>query len=221
MERILYHGSETIIEKPIFGYGNPNNDYGLGFYCCNNKKIAREWASRRYGYGFVNIYKLRDDNLKILDLTKGENDNVLIWIALLMKNRTVAKGLYDSFPRELEYLYNNYLIDISKYDAVIGYRGDDAYFKFPESFIRSEITIDSLREIYKAGNLGKQYVLISQMAFRLLKYVGKFEANAEDRENYYDRKNAADKKYSEYIKDDQYKAGTRLRDFAMDNYEKQ
>ena len=29
----IYHGSPVIIEKPQFGVGNPNNDYGLGFYC--------------------------------------------------------------------------------------------------------------------------------------------------------------------------------------------
>lgn len=221
MERTLYHGSENIIEAPIFGYGNPNNDYGLGFYCCNNKKIAREWASRKYGYGFVNEYKLRDDNLRILDLTKGENDNVLIWIALLINNRTIANDLYNSFPRELDYLKNNYLIDISKYDAIIGYRADDAYFKFPESFVRSEITINSLKTIYKAGDLGKQYVLISQRAFKLLKYVRSYETNIEDKDKYYERKNNADKQYEKYIIDDQYKVGTRLRDLVMDDNEKQ
>ena len=38
MERIIYHGSELIIEKPEYGKGNIHNDYGLGFYCCLNKE---------------------------------------------------------------------------------------------------------------------------------------------------------------------------------------
>lgn len=25
----LYHGSDYIIKKPIYGYGNINNDYGM------------------------------------------------------------------------------------------------------------------------------------------------------------------------------------------------
>ena len=29
----LYHGSENIIEKPVYGYGKKYNDYGVGFYC--------------------------------------------------------------------------------------------------------------------------------------------------------------------------------------------
>lgn len=31
MSKILYHGSENIIEKPEFGKGARNNDYGKGF----------------------------------------------------------------------------------------------------------------------------------------------------------------------------------------------
>ena len=33
MEQLLYHGSSAVIEKPVFGAGNPHNDYGLAFYC--------------------------------------------------------------------------------------------------------------------------------------------------------------------------------------------
>jgi hypothetical protein len=47
MERTIYHGSEFIIEKPVFKKGNPHNDYGLGFYCCSNKELAKEWAARK------------------------------------------------------------------------------------------------------------------------------------------------------------------------------
>lgn len=32
MNVVLYHGSEKVIEMPVFGAGNPANDYGQGFY---------------------------------------------------------------------------------------------------------------------------------------------------------------------------------------------
>lgn len=38
---IIYHGSNKVIENPTFGVGNPNNDYGLGFYCTENIEIAK------------------------------------------------------------------------------------------------------------------------------------------------------------------------------------
>ncbi|MBQ2640754.1 MAG: DUF3990 domain-containing protein, partial [Lachnospiraceae bacterium] len=31
--RKIYHGSVKIIEKPQYGAGRRDNDYGLGFYC--------------------------------------------------------------------------------------------------------------------------------------------------------------------------------------------
>ena len=33
MIKTIYHGSNKIIEKPLFGFGKTYNDYGLGFYC--------------------------------------------------------------------------------------------------------------------------------------------------------------------------------------------
>ena len=216
MKRTLYHGSENIINKPIYDYGNIHNDYGLGFYMCSNIKLAREWGARKNGYGYVNKYSLRDDRLKILDLTKGENDNVLMWITLLLENRTIKEDLYKQYPRELDYLKNNYLIDVNKYDVVIGYRADDAYFRFPESFIRSDITIDSLNKIYKAGDLGKQYVLISKRAFNLLKFEGYGEIVSSYKEDYYLRSEKANKIYDSFIKDDRYSKGIRMRDLVID-----
>ena len=41
---LLYHGSQNIIQKPQFGTGNIRNDYGLAFYCTENRELAREWA---------------------------------------------------------------------------------------------------------------------------------------------------------------------------------
>jgi len=29
----IYHGSEKIVERPVFGEGKKNNDFGRGFYC--------------------------------------------------------------------------------------------------------------------------------------------------------------------------------------------
>ena len=39
----IFHGSPSIIEKPVFGYGKPYNDYGLGFYCTYSLEMAKEF----------------------------------------------------------------------------------------------------------------------------------------------------------------------------------
>lgn len=216
MERIIYHGSEFIIEKPLYGKGNVHNDYGLGFYCCSNKELAKEWAAKKTGSGFINKYSIRDDRLKILDLTKAPYNDVLHWIALLMHNRELSSDLIDNFPKELKYLEEKYLIDVSDYDIVIGYRADDSYFRFPESFVRSEITLESLNKIFQAGDLGKQYVLISQRAFNLVHFLSYEEAFENSKVDYYKRKSGADKLYADLLRLDRYSKGTRLRDLITD-----
>lgn len=216
MERIIYHGSEFIIEKPEYLKGNMHNDYGLGFYCCSNKELAKEWAAKRSGHGFINCYTIRDDRLKVLDLTKPPYDNVLYWVALLMHNRELSSDLKNNYPRELKYLEEKYLIDVKSFDIVIGYRADDSYFRFPEAFIRSEITLESLNKIFLAGHLGKQYVVISKRAFDLLHFVDYQEAFETAKEDYYKRKDVADKVFTDLLDSDRYSKGTRLRDLVTD-----
>ena len=216
MERIIYHGSETIIEKPEYLKGNIHNDYGLGFYCCSNKELAKEWAAKKTGHGYINRYQIRDDRLKILDLTKPPYNDVLNWVALLMHNRELSSDLRNNFPRELKYLDDKYLINVSDYDVVIGYRADDSYFRFPEAFVRSEITLESLNTIFQAGELGKQYVLISEHAFNLIHFLDYEEAFENSRIDYYSRKNGADKVFTELLNTDRYSKGTRLRDLVID-----
>ena len=216
MKRIIYHGSEFIIEKPEYLKGNIHNDYGLGFYCCSNKELAKEWAAKRSGYGYVNRYQIRDDRLKILDLTKPPFNNVLYWISLLMHNRLLSSDLKDNYPRELQYLEDKYLIDVNEFDVVIGYRADDSYFHFPEAFIRGEITLESLNQMFQAGDLGKQYVLVSKRAFNLIRFLDYQEVSQESREDYYKRKMEADKVFADLLNNDRYSKGTRLRDLVMD-----
>lgn len=216
MKRYIYHGSEFIIEKPTIGKGNIHNDYGLGFYCCSNRELAKEWAAKKSGHGFINKYVIRDDRLKILDLTKPPHDNVLYWVALLMANRDLSSDLVDNFPKELKYLKEKYLINVNEYDVVIGFRADDSYFHFPEAFVRSDITLQSLNTIFKAGGLGKQYVLISQRAFNLLRFQEYEEVFEESRLDYYKRRTTADKVFADLLKADRYSDGTRLRDMIKD-----
>lgn len=217
MKRTIYHGGEFIIEKPEHLKGNVHNDYGLGFYCSQNKELAKEWGARKNGEGFVNVYQIRDDNLKILDLTKPPFNNVLYWVTLLMHNRELSSEVINNYPRELEYLKEKYLIDVSEYDVVIGYRADDSYFRFPISFVRSEITLESLNQIFEAGNLGKQYVVVSKRAFSLLHFIGYEKVSEKSRIDYYQRKNNADHIFTDLLEADRYSRGTRLRELVMDH----
>ena len=165
----LYHGSEFVVEKPLYKFGKKNNDYGQGFYCTEDEELAKEWACKNNNDGYINEYELKTDNLKILNLL-DEKYNILNWIALLLKNRYFLTNDLIS-QQAKEYIINNFSIDISKYDVVIGYRADDSYFTSAQSFINNSLSIESLNKALRLGNLGIQIVLISEKSFQNIKYI--------------------------------------------------
>lgn len=197
MNRItIYHGSDHIIEKPLYGVGEIYNDYGRAFYCSSSLDMAKEWANKSTVAGFANKYRFDARGLSVLDVT-DEKNNVLNWIAILMHHRNLSLATRTMYKRRLEFLEKNYYIDVSKYDVVIGYRADDAYFKFPLFFIQNELSLERLEEIYKLGNLGKQIAIISEKAFSRLKFISAIETEPFFKERYITRKNQADVRFEE------------------------
>lgn len=215
--KTIFNGSEVIIEKPIFHYKNSNinNDYGLGFYCTQNLDIAKEWANRLTRNGYVNKYYFDDRDLKILDLTDKSKYSVLNWIAILLHNREIPEDDKIEFNDVLSFL-ENYYINIEEYDVVIGYRADDAYFRFPLMFIRNVLTYEKLEEIYLLGNLGKQYVIISEKAFKKIKFVDAIPVEPIFYERYRRRRDGADNSYRELERVERLSNGKRVRDLMRE-----
>ena len=169
MSKIIYHGSQNIIKEPLFGYGKSYNDYGLGFYCTESLDLAKEWAVGYQRDGFANCYELWDESLNTLYLN-DESYCILHWLALLLDNRSfdVSAGLSKAAK---SYILENFLIDISQYDTIIGYRADDSYFSFAQDFISGAISYRQLSQAMHLGNLGEQIVLKSETAFDNVSYV--------------------------------------------------
>lgn len=172
---ILYHGSEKIIENPVFGKGNLRNDYGRGFYCTENEELAKEWACSNNKNGFANKYELKLEGLNILYLNSSEY-HVLHWLTILTKNRTYWERNTISETAKT-YLSKHFMIDTSKYDVIIGYRADDSYFSFARDFVSGAISYKQLSEAMHLGKLGEQVVLVSEKAFQNLKYISCSPAN--------------------------------------------
>ena len=168
MKRTIYHGSNHIIQKPIYGGGKQYNDYGQGFYCTAHRDLACEWASKLQGLdGYVNQYEIDTAGLKVLDLSKY---GILHWMTILLKNRTFTLTTPISIQGKT-YLMEHFDIDISDYDIIKGYRADDSYFSFAEDFLNNAISVSHLSRAMRLGKLGIQYVLVSQKAFDALRFV--------------------------------------------------
>lgn len=185
---ILHHGSEKIIERPIFGKGNLRNDYGRGFYCTEDEELAKEWACANNRNGFANKYEIDLEGLNILYLN-SEKYNLLNWLAVLTKNRTYwEKSTVSELAKK--YLAEHFVIDTSKYDVIIGYRADDSYFSFAQDFVSGAISYRQLGKAMKLGKLGEQVVLMSEKAFERVNYISHVSADASV---YYVRKKERDK----------------------------
>ncbi len=164
----LYHGSEKIVQKPLYDYGKSDNDYGRGFYCTKEVELAKEWACQKDKNGFVNSYSLDASGLNTLYLN-SKKYSVLHWLSILVQNREVD----DLENREaVEFLKKNYSIDTSKFDLIVGYRADDSYFTFARDFINDAITIQSLTKAMRLGKLGLQVMVKSEEAFNRLQFLG-------------------------------------------------
>ena len=64
---IIYHGSNKVIENHTFGVGNPNNDYGLGFYCTENIEIAKAMSLTIFSDWVSNMYKTSINTMLFAD----------------------------------------------------------------------------------------------------------------------------------------------------------
>ena len=152
----IYHGSEKIIEKPVFGEGKRHNDFGPGFYCTENEDLAKEWAVTKNRNGYVNKYSLNTECLNILYLN-SEQYTILNWIATLVNNRVFTLN-NPVANRARRYIIDNFSVNVNAYNA---------------------ITIEQLSLAMKLGKLEEQIVLKSRLSFEQLSFVNYREAESE------------------------------------------
>ena len=191
----IFHGSEKIIEHPIWGEGRKNNDFGIGFYCTESLELAKEWAVSSLRDGFANKYTLDTKHLNVLNLNSSAY-TILNWIAVLVEHRLFSITTPVA-RRAKSYLVEKFGVNVNAFDIVTGYRSDDSYCDYAESFINNAISVEQLAQAMKLGKLGEQIVIKSKYAFTKLKYEG-FEV-AEQGKYYIHRKSRNDEANRQYF----------------------
>jgi hypothetical protein len=185
---IVYHGSNHVVDHPQFGLGKRTNDYGRGFYATESLELAKEWACARNTDGFANRYTLVLDGLSVLDLN-GPEYSILNWLAVLARYRSYwQKG--SIAEKAKNYLQENFFVDPTPYDIIIGYRADDSYFSFAQDFVSNAISLRKLETAMRLGKLGEQVVIKSQRAFAQISFE---DAELADAKIYYERKVSRDR----------------------------
>lgn len=162
---ILYHGSSNENILPQFGQGNEKHDYGKGFYLTESLELAREWAVYRpdASNGWVHQYELDIDGLNILDF---RNYGVLTWLAELMKHRAAADS--KRYRMLSGQFIDKFAVSTEGYDVIKGWRANASYFYIAKAFGRDEVDIDILEELLALGDLGIQYCIKTQKAYKKL-----------------------------------------------------
>ena len=85
---IVYHGSTSIIEKPIIRRPISGRDFGTGFYCTDIREQAEKWALRqgriRKQNAILNIYDFNMDKALSNINFKVFNDYTTEWLDLVI-----------------------------------------------------------------------------------------------------------------------------------------
>jgi len=161
----LFHGTPDESVVPAYGYGNEKHDYGKGFYLTENIDLAKEWAVCRPNdnNGWVHKYELDTADLRILDF---QEENVLSWLAELMKHRDAADS--KRYRMLAQQFIEKYGIDTTRYDIIKGWRANASYFYIAKEFVKDNIDMDILEELLLLGGLGIQYCIKSELAYSKL-----------------------------------------------------
>ncbi len=216
---IVYHGSDHIVEKPVYHTGKRSNDYGYGFYCTAYEDMAKEWSVAEGRSGYANRYELSMQELRVLDLNEYP---VLTWLTVLVENREFRLG--SPLAREAAaYLRKEFTINYRSFDIIRGYRADDSYFSFAQDFISGVISYEQLREAMYLGNLGNQVVLKSKKSFERILFTGYEKVSSEE---WFPKREARDKKArnmyfdmdKHYVKGSLYVTGILDMELKRDDY---
>jgi len=155
---ILYHGSNVLVENPIFIRANRTLDFGHGFYTTTSREQAHKWAkikSRRENTdrGIISIYEVQDALLKESSL------NIRIFRAA---SKSWLKFVLDNRMKE-GYTH--------QFDIVKGCVADDRVYAclnaFENKFMDFETAIKELRT-YK---LDDQVSFHTDKALKYLKFI--------------------------------------------------
>ena len=204
----LFYGADREVIVPKYNYGNPSNDYGLGFYLTPEKEMGELWASQFVSGGYLIEYEVDLKNLKFLRLNTIKDEDILTWLTILISHR-FSKDERKNYKKEIEWLENNYSIDLSKYDVIVGYRADDSYFLYSRDFVANELSLEILKEAMMLGKLGIQIVLKSKKAFEKIKFVnskpipysGEYESFKSKTKIEYLKLKKEDDVYNTYLRD--------------------
>lgn len=202
----VYHGSDHVLQVPVYLGGKADNDYGNGFYTTEYEDRARSWAALngRPECSIVNEYDLDIENLMILDLNEY---GILAWIAEVVANRGMNQEAANIVGSRIVELYR---VDSANTDVIKGYRADDSYTQVIEAFLMNQINVMEVKRLFYKGSLGNQIFLKSEKAFQQIYWRRSYEVTDSEIDINYDGN--ARREVSRFL-------GERMKAILLDGYQ--
>lgn len=165
---ILYHGSNTKVDKVDFSKCRKYKDFGQGFYCTTIQKQAEFMAIRttkrmKIGMPVVNVFELnesifQDKNIRIKKFSNIPSEE---WARFILNNRDISFKNMDSLECNVD----------NKYDLVIGPVADDDIVALLWQVKDSLSTVSEIVDKLKYKELTDQYSFHTEKALKYLKGV--------------------------------------------------
>ena len=151
---ILYHGSTSIVSKPLVCKSRGNLDFGRGFYLTSYVDQATNWALRKarmeHGVAYINEYEVTN-NLDGIRLLKFEDPNAE-WVEYVCNCRRGGSGYKD-------------------YDLIIGGVANDRVYFAVDMYYQGIWQMEQTLEALRFYGVNDQWCFVSQDALdRLVTY---------------------------------------------------
>ena len=146
--KIIYHGSNVIVQKPKILINGHYKDFGYGFYCTILKKQAKRWALTKRGESVVNSYAYAENSdLKICSFEEMTEE----WLEFVVNCR---RGKEHEF------------------DIVDGPMADDQIWDYVEDYMAGNISKEAFWELVKFKYPTHQIVFCTEEALKTLRFEG-------------------------------------------------
>lgn len=154
---LLYHGSNTVVERPEIRENLRALDFGAGFYLTSSREQAAKWAKtvtkrRRKGAPVLNAYELDQELMKELNILQFQSADAS-WLDFVVANRK-------------ERPVNNI------HDLVIGPVANDSTLPVIDDYMDGKYTREQAVERLLPQNLTDQYAFLTRKALSYLRFKG-------------------------------------------------
>ena len=153
--KLVYHGSNTVVDCPEIRIHKYNKDFYYGFYCTEIREQAIRWATRHGGVGIINTYEYsHDDTLKIKVFPEMTEE----WLDFIVECRSGHAHAYD---------------------IVEGPMADDTIFNYVQNFIDGKISREAFWALAKFKHPTHQISFHTAKALTTLKFIESIEVEDE------------------------------------------